>query len=139
MTMPADTPETSPAASTVAVPTELLLHVPPGVGFDRVVVLPIQILIGAEGKIDAGLALTVTTVVVKQAPTEYDIVAVPADIPVTIPPATVAIVGFPLLHVPPLVVFVNVVMSPIHTTPVPDIVEGIGSTVTGKTAVQVPL
>ena len=58
-------------------------------------------------------------------------VTVPADPPVTIPvlaPA-LAMVVLLLLHVPPVVVLLSVVVEPIHTEDVPLIAAGNGFTV----------
>jgi hypothetical protein len=58
-------------------------------------------------------------------------IAVPADIPVTVPveEPTVAMPVAPLLHVPPVGVPLKVEVPPTHITNVPDIV-GTGFTVT---------
>jgi hypothetical protein len=60
-------------------------------------------------------------------------VTVPADTPLTTPvdEPTVAIVVFPLLHVPGPTELVSVVVAPTHTFMLPVIVAGIGYTVTG--------
>ena len=65
-------------------------------------------------------------------------VAVPAVTPVTVPVAepTVALEVLLLLHVPLPVASVNVVVSPIHTAPVPVIPEGTELTVIVVAAVQ---
>jgi hypothetical protein len=70
-------------------------------------------------------------------------VVVPAPTPVTTPVVASAIVAAPvlvLLHVPPAVVFVRVVVADAHTVAVPDIALSAGafSTVIGKVAVEVP-
>jgi hypothetical protein len=56
-------------------------------------------------------------------------VAVPADTPLTTPVAllTDAIVGTLLLHVPPPVVLVRVVVAPTHAVVVPLMVPAVGS------------
>ena len=59
------------------------------------------------------------------------IVAVPADIPLTIPaPArTVATEGLLLVHMPPDVVWLNVVVDPVHADVAPVIADGVALTV----------
>lgn len=57
-----------PLVPTVATPVEPLLQVPPGLGSDRAVVAPTQILIGPGGVIADGLALAVTVAVTKHVP-----------------------------------------------------------------------
>jgi hypothetical protein len=113
--VPADTPVTMPLVPTVAMPVAPLLHVPPGVASARVVVAPTHMAGATGGVIAAGRALTVTGAVTKQVPIAYDIVAVPAATPVTTPPATLAVPEALLLHVPPPVAFVKVVVLPTHT------------------------
>jgi len=61
---PAATPVTTPDVFTVAVPVELVDHVPPVVELLRVVVVPGQTLV--DPVIVAGIGLTVTTAVLKQ-------------------------------------------------------------------------
>lgn len=65
-------------------------------------------------------------------------VVVPVVIPVTMPVVapTVAIAGLALVHAPPGVVVVSVVVLPIHTVPAPPIGEGIAFTVTIAVTVQ---
>ncbi len=60
----------------------------------------------------------------------------PANIPFTVPPVTVAILVFPLLHVPPAVALVSEVVKPSQTTGVPVIAVGAGVTVTVVVAVH---
>lgn len=71
-----------------------------------------------------GVVFTVTTLVTKLPPAVYVIVAVPAAIPETVEVVdeavtTVAIEVLLLLQVPPVNVFVNVVLEPAHTLAVP--------------------
>lgn len=56
-------------------------------------------------------------------------VSVPALIPFTMPePApTVAIEVWLLVHVPPAVTSLNVMLDPVHTAPVPGTVIGVGA------------
>jgi hypothetical protein len=70
--------------------------------------------------------------------TVYDIVAFPADTPVTIPDVpTVAIAGAELLHTPLAVILLKVVVASSHTDNVPVIAAtvGLGFTVTTTVAV----
>ena len=60
---PAVPPITKPPELIDAIPDELVLHVPPPVMSDKVVVLPLQILIGVVGKIALGVVFTTTNVV----------------------------------------------------------------------------
>jgi hypothetical protein len=96
-----------------------LVHVPPAGVELSVVVSPTHK--ASEPVNVVGCGLTVTTVVLKHVPTEYDIVAVPPVTPVTnpVPDPTVAIAVLLLLQDPPAVVFVSVVVAPAHNTPVP--------------------
>ncbi len=87
-----------------------------------------------------GSGLTVTTVVIVALPqlplTEYDMVAVPDAMPVTIPvDATVAIPVADELHAPLLVASVKLVVVPMHIVPTPVIVPApVGLTVTASVA-----
>lgn len=125
-----DTPDTIPELlPTVATEVLLLVHVPPDILPDKVVVVPEQStdvpLMVAEG-------CTVTTVVAKQPVPNivYVIVAVPDDTPVTVPlELTVAIVVLLLLQVPPNVVLVSEVVPPVHKLVVPLMADGSGLTV----------
>ena len=51
-------------------------------------------------------------------------VAVPADTPLTTPLLTVAVAGVLLLHVPPVVASVSVVVAAVHTLVEPVILAG---------------
>jgi len=115
----------------------LLLHVPPLVGSNSVAVAPTQILLAPD--IGLGVGLTVTDAVVKQpAGKVYVIVAVPAAAPVTtpVPEITDATAELLLLHEPPPVASVNVVVDPTHTASVPPIDAGAGLTVNGVVTLQ---
>jgi hypothetical protein len=65
-------------------------------------------------------------------------VAVPATTPVTIPDdePTVATEGAPLVHAPPVVLLLNVVLAPSHTVAMPDIDAGKEFTVTTAVTLQ---
>jgi hypothetical protein len=112
--VPEDTPVTTPVPLiTVAIPVLALAHVPPVVPSVNVMVEPTQT--GDDPGIVDGVVLTVTMVVVVQpVPREYVISDVPDMIPATtpVPPTTVATVVVPLVHVPPVVPSVNVIVVP---------------------------
>ena len=75
---------------------------------------------------DAGCEKTVMVLVTEQAPPNKQvIVAVPAATPVTIPDEvpTVAIDVLLLVHIPPAVASLNVVVEPTQTLPLPPMVE----------------
>ncbi len=122
---------TSPVeASTDATEVLLLVHVPLVGVVDKVVVEPLQRLVGPD--IIAGDALTVTVCEIVQplAVMVYDMSADPGPVPVTTPVVltTVATAVLLLLHVPPVVVFVSVVVAPSHTENEPPIAAGSGFT-----------
>jgi hypothetical protein len=137
--VPAATPVATPVVDEiVATVVVLLVHAPPDTELESDV---------ADNRhtdkapvIAPGCAFTVTTFVTgdpHQIP--YDIVAVPAEIPVTTPEVAsiVATVGLALVHVPVLVVLVNVVVPPSHTVAVPAIAATVPTTVTVFVAVGV--
>jgi hypothetical protein len=101
--VPADTPVTTPALSTVATAGALLAQVPPDVG-DSVVVKPTQMLFVPEMP-TTGNAVIVAGGVVAIQPVAVLVkvkVALPADTPVTTPAlVTVATPGALLVQVPP--------------------------------------
>ncbi len=130
--VPAEIPVTTPVVlPTVATPGALLVHVPPGVASVNVIVEPTHTADGPA--ITAGNAFTVITLVVEQPPpNEYVIVTIPGFTPVTIPvkDPTVAIVSELLLHVPPLMISLSVIVDPTHTLDGPVIGAGEELTVT---------
>jgi hypothetical protein len=111
---PLTRPDEEPITALV---TDDILHVPAGVTSAIEMVAPGQT---DEGPVMAeGAAMTVTIfVTVQPEPMTYDIVAVPADMPVTTPDddPTEATKGEPELHVPPVTESVKAVGSPIQTT-----------------------
>lgn len=119
VTVPADTPVTTPALVTVALLVLLLVHVPPEVG-DKVVVSPTQIVV-LPVMLTVGTAYTVKLIVLVH-PVLVLVnvsVTVPGLIPVTTPEfVTVAILVLLLLHVP-LDVGVTVAVEPSHTLVAP--------------------
>ncbi len=130
--VPADTPVTIPVADpTVATPVAELLHVPPVVALANVVVPLIHV--EAVPVIAAGAATTVTIrLAADPQPVAYNIVTVPAPTPVTnpVPVSADAIDVFPLVQLPPVTEFDNVIVLPSQTEEGPDIVAGAAFTVT---------
>lgn len=90
--------------------------------------------------IDPGKPFTVTTVVLRHPVDEsvYEIVDVPAPMPVIIPPGgnIEAIEGVLVDHTPPGVASVRVWVEPTQTVVVPLIAAGVGCTVIVKVALQ---
>lgn len=140
VTVPADTPVTTPALVTVATDGLLLTHVPPVTGVS-VVVDPTQILLPPE-MLTTGMALTVTGEVAEETQPVLVLVkvnvAVPAETPVTTPVlVTVATAGLLLVQVPPLV-GESVVVAPTHIDDIPVILTtGMALTVTGSVGVDI--
>lgn len=133
-TVPADTPVTTPEVPTVAI-AELPLTQDPPVGEDaNAVVDPTHTDIVPV--ITDGAANTESEAVRTHPEAVYEIVAVPAAIPVTIPvePTTAVPVAL-LAHVPPPVAEDNVIVAPAHTDVAP--VMAAGSALTVTTAVRV--
>jgi hypothetical protein len=128
------TPVTTPVPEpTVAWPTLLLLHEPVPVGSDNTVVDPTHTT--PVPAIATGLPLTVTMRVAAQpVGNVYDMVDVPAVMPVTVPLVTEA--PAVLLHVPPPVASASTVVRPTHTEAVPVMAAGLGLIVIGNTAKQ---
>ena len=133
--VPADTPATLPEPSTVAIPLLLLLHTPADVTSANAMDVPTHVLAApvidpADG---AGLTDTVceTELVPQPLVTVYDISAVPVVTPVTTPAAlTVATPALSLLHTPPVVASLKVMVAPVHTIDAPVTPEGNEFTVT---------
>ena len=117
-------------------PVLLLLHIPPEVASLNVVVEPWHTPVVPE--IAGGKGLTVIVAVVLQ-PVELIvkvIVAVPVPEPVRIPEAEPMLAGPILLHTPPVVASVNVVLDPLQTLAAPVIAIGNGFTVTSVVVMQ---
>ena len=109
----------------------LVLHVPPVVVSARVIVRPTQTN-EAEEVIAPTLPNTFTVAVTEQpAALIYVIVAAPGEMPLTtpVPEPIVAMAGLLLLHVPPVVALLRVVVKPGQTLVVPVIAVGNGFTV----------
>lgn len=123
--VPTAIPVTTPLAEIVAVPVALLLHTPPEVALVSVIVLPVQTT-GLAGKMAPGAVFTVAMVDTEHPAIVYNIVAVPTELPVTTPPAeTDAMPVALLLHAPPAVASVKVVVPPKQT------VTGVGAMAIG--------
>ena len=128
VTLPADTPVTTPLLFTVAIAVLLLLQVPPDVTSANVMVELTQTLDEPVIAATTGNAFTVIDFValaVPQLVTVYFMVADPAATPVTtpVPELTVATAVLLLLQVPPLLpLLVNVVVEPTQTVVAPLIV-----------------
>lgn len=129
-------PVTEPEVPTVAMPVAPLLHTPPMVGSVRLVEVPVHT-IAPAGEIADGVGKTETVAKTWQLPTVYVIGAMPALTPVTVPEMEpiAATPVLPLVHVPPEVKLVRLVVEPAHTVVVDGaIAEGVLITVTGFTA-----
>jgi hypothetical protein len=135
---PAATPVTTPVeALIVAVAVLAVDHTPPVVVLESVVVAPshtdvVPVIAATTGKL-----LIVTVVVTALVhPFEfvyvYVIVAVPAVTPVTFPviELTVATAALDVVHTPPDVVLVKIVLDPIHAFIVPPIAARTGNAFT---------
>ena len=134
-------PVTMPVVDpTLAIPVALLLQVPPPAASVKVVVNPEQT--ASVPSIAVGNGFTVATAVMMQSVGNvYVIVAV--LVVITTPPVTrpvaepiLAIPEALLLHVPPVVASLNVVVSPEQTLRVPSIAVGDGFTVTTAVTIQ---
>lgn len=114
LTVPAETPVTKPALSTVAIVALLLVHTPPVDGLNVIKAFTHKLL---EGRLTVGILLTVTVAVVLLNPLEDCVkvkVTVPADTPVTNPALLIEATPASLLtHVPP-VVGLSVIVDPTH-------------------------
>ncbi len=138
MAVPILTPDTTPVpATTVATAPSLLLHTPPLTAVLSVVVHTSHTV--SVPAIELGAADIVTTAVTRQVDdVAYVMIDVPALTPVTtpVPDTTVALAGLLLLHVPPLVALLSVVVVPIQADSVPPIAPGAAVTVTSRVATQ---
>ena len=136
--VPPKTPVITPVIlSILATLGVLLLHVPPMVVSVSVVVVPWHMI--KVPVIGVGSALTVMIFVTKQVEEKaYVIVVVPIPTPPTIPVTapTVPTVGVLLVQVPPGTELVKVIVEPKHTVEGPEIVAGVGVTVTMAVMLQ---
>ena len=134
-------PVTMPVVDpTLAIPVALLLQIPPPAASVKVVVNPEQT--ASVPSIAVGNGFTVTTAVMMQ-PVGNVYVIVAVLVVNTTPPVTrpvaepiLAIPEALLLHVPPVVASLNVVVSPEQTLRVPSIAVGDGFTVTTAVTIQ---
>jgi len=130
---PTDAPVTTPVVPpTAAIALLALLHVPPLTLLLSVIVVPTHTLIEPVLLVFAGnAAFTVTTAVLEQPDAfVYDIVALPAAYPYTVPPVlTVAVLKSLLVHVSPAGLDPSVVVLPTHNVRLPVIGVGDASTV----------
>ena len=141
MDVPGETPVTRPPPGViVATPVDALVHVPTTASLNWVVAVGQTVKVPT---IAAGAALTVTNAVAEQpGAVEYVINDVPRpETPVTVvvvdgPVVAVATVVVPLVHVPPVVASLNIVVVPGHKFNVPDIAPGGDVTVTSTLVVQ---
>ena len=139
-TTPADTPVNTPVAvPMVAMDVTPHIHVPPDVASLRVIVAPTHTDDGPD--IAAGEVFTVTVLVALHPPAVYEMVTTPAETPVTTPVVapTVATDVLLLLHEPPDVASVSVIVEPVHTELLPDIAAADVVTVTVLYAAQAVL
>ena len=105
-------PVTTPPA-TVAMLLLLVAHVPPGMASLSVIDDPLQT--EDEPLMPDGAGFTVTITMAGIPATVYEITTVPAEFPVTMPDIlTLAITPLLVLHAPPAVASVNVVVDAIH-------------------------
>lgn len=135
--MPKDIPVTTPVLLTVAMDVAPLLHTPPEVVLLSGVVPPahtiaVPVIAPATGN---GLIVTIT-VAIHPAGNVYVIDVVPAVLPVTMPVVPMEALPLLLLHPPPVVTSVNIVVAPWHTTGIPLIADGNELTVTTVVVIQ---
>lgn len=133
--VPAPVPVTMPVALTLAIAVLLLLHTPPVAVSDKVMEEPWQTTVGPDIGLTAAAGFIVMILVATAVPqllvTLYFMVSVPVVSPVTVPVVfTVAIVVNTLLHVPPLVASVRVMVEPTHTAAAPAILPALAAAVT---------
>ena len=140
MVVPDVMPVTVPVAEMVAIVVMLLLHTPPPIASDKLIVLPGQTT-GFDGVMLVGDEFTVTIAAAEQLPTVYKIVVVPEANALTRPPTEmVATEVVLLLHIPLPVASVSVIVPPMQRlTGEGLIAEGVALTVTIIAAGQVPI
>jgi hypothetical protein len=145
VTEPTDTPVTTPAVLTVAREASLLLQVPPVPVVVKLIVVPVHTVLGPLIVPALGMGNTVIGLVLRAVPqalvTVYLMVSRPALTPVTIPVVpTVAAAVFTLLHTPPVVLAVRVVVAPTQTVLLPLMVPDVGAAITATylLATEVP-
>jgi hypothetical protein len=129
VSIPSDTPVTTPVVLTVA-RVLVVLHVPPDAVSASVVVRPRQtaltpVMVPANGK-GLTVIMCIATLLPHELVTVYNTVSVPAVIPVTVPPSTEARV-LVTLQLPPVTVGVMLIVDPAHTVPEPESVPAAGN------------
>ena len=128
---------TPPLVILATVPDGVTLHTPPTVISLSVVVYPAHSVLAPI--MPVGTAFTVIGMLMLHPPIVYVIVSNPGATPLTMPPdVTVAFAGLLLVHIPPAVPSLSVVVPPTHTLGVPPIGTGDELTVT-TVAVEQPL
>lgn len=132
--VPAATPLTTPdVGATVAMLTEVEVHMPPLVASISAVIAPahkgiVPATLGAEGN---GFTVTIAVLLQPVAGIAYVITDVPGVNPITTPVVlVVAIVALPLLHTPPVLRSYRPIVAPAHSENVPTMAEGNGFVVT---------
>jgi hypothetical protein len=137
--VPAATPVTMPVAEpTVATAVLLLLQVPPPDASASAVVAPAH---AVNVPVMTETLLTVTGVVAKQEPTEYEMVAPPAATPSMVP-VDEPMLAIPVLlldHTPPPGDDASVDVPPVHMDVVPVIADGLAFTVMAMVEKHPPL
>jgi hypothetical protein len=137
MVVPASTPVTTPLALIVATLGVLLLQVPPVTGLVSVVVSPVHKLDDPliTPAVGAGV-MVATTVLIHPVANLYVIIVVPTATPIStpVPVPIVAMAALLLLHVPPAVELVSVLVVPTQVVALPAIAPGNSFTV--NTAVR---
>lgn len=120
-----------PLADIVATLVLLLLHAPPGTVSANVTVAPLHTPVGPDIVPASGSGFIVTVIVATAVPhvlvTVYCIVSVPLVTPVTTPAADMVAFPVVVLHTPPAVEFVSVIVAPGHTLFGPVMVPAVGS------------
>ena len=106
----------------------LLLHEPPGVASVRFIVDPTHTEV--DPVIGPGNGFTISVAVTEHPTRVYVMVSSPAFMAVTKPvPGTIVALVLLLLHVPPVVPSLSVVVEPTHIDELPVIATGVGFTV----------
>ena len=135
--VPATRPETTPNGSTVAIARAPDVHVPAALSLVNAVLEPAHT--ESVPDIASGIGLTVIVAEVMQpVPRVYMIVATPWVIPVTAPavPVPTPTVTSVLLHEPPEVASVRMIVDATQTAEGPPMLPGFALTVTSLIALQ---
>jgi hypothetical protein len=133
--VPPDMPPTTPVPPTLATAVFDEDHEPPVAVLERVVLAPWQTVgvpvmmpaVSAGNMVTSMVSLAVPQLLV----TVYDITAVPAVTPVTMPLVlTDALAALLLLHVPPVAVLPRAVVKPMQVVGIPVMVPALGNGLT---------